>query len=154
MSVRLKISKAARELGKMREEICEAIEQIPETISNTQALASLYQGQTLHLHALRLYVAIMDILQLSINWYEEKPLRKVGLAIFKGSDYPRQLSLKLQELRSLESRIDKQSFIHQQMDQARSMFFPFHIPKRHPLINRRLRGDCRDSQRGEITFDG
>lgn len=102
-------------MGKMRLDICEAIETIPEIIANTRALEYLYSdAKRLRDHASRLYVAILEVLEISLSWYDKHPVRKAAASLFRGSDYTRQLDVALTNLKSLEVRIDKQASINGQ----------------------------------------
>lgn len=99
----------------MRLEICEARETIPDMIASTRALEYLYPDATsLQDHASRLYVAILEVLEISLSWYDKHPVRKAAAALFRSGDYTGRLDAALLNLKSLEVRIDKQASINNQ----------------------------------------
>lgn len=129
----------------MRTDICDAIEQIPETIANVQTMMNLYpQGGKLQAHASSLFVAIIDLLNHSLYWFKRNPILKFGAAILSGDEYGQKLQKRLSGMTSVVNRIDKQASIHQQQGQAESQS-SLSITKT-PLTGRRSTTDRRDPQ--------
>lgn len=103
----------------MREDICEAIDAIPEAVSKACDLQQLHpDALLLQEHAAKLYVAILKVLQLSVEWYSRKCFLKVRDSFGKGKAYDRELNGALQAMRNLESRVDQQA-VHQGRLRAR-----------------------------------
>lgn len=99
----------------MRTDICEALETIPEVIANTETLRHLYpSGDQLRAHASRLYVAILDVLQMSLSWYDKNPFKKFGVALWRAGDYTKQLGEALKNLITLKGRVNEQASINSQ----------------------------------------
>ena len=66
---------AADKLGEVREEIAEAVEEIPGILSNTKVVAELYADQeAVHRAASALYVSVIGILQYILVWFKQKAI--------------------------------------------------------------------------------
>jgi len=114
----------------MRIDICEAFETIPEAIAIAQQLQEMYtSASTLQSHADRLYVAILDVLQLSISWYNRKPGLKGWYALKRGKDYDRDLTMAVSALKSLQERMEKQAALQAQVEQQSSMLSLLNVSK-------------------------
>ncbi|WPH01352.1 Hypothetical protein R9X50_00419400 [Acrodontium crateriforme] len=113
------VLQAATVLGAIREDMCDALEQIPETIVNAQTLAAAYpDASMLREHTERLYVAILDLLEHFMFWYRKHSFRKLVGAILNGPDYGSQLRAKVSKLKTLESKIDKAAIVNLHAEQA------------------------------------
>ncbi|MCJ1385116.1 hypothetical protein MMC17_008235 [Xylographa soralifera] len=94
------ILSAAERLQKVRDEVFDALREIPNIISSTQrVLAMLKKSKKLQRYSLALYVAILQVLTHILEYFKRKAITKVLRAIGQQSSFERSLSSKLETIR-------------------------------------------------------
>ncbi|KKY18708.1 hypothetical protein UCRPC4_g04859 [Phaeomoniella chlamydospora] len=109
-----RLGRAADKLGEVREEIAEAVEEIPGILSNTKVVAELYADQeAVHRAASALYVSVIGILQYILVWFKQKAIDKFFKAAIGQDAYKKELQLKTSDLKKKMEHFNKQAVTSQ-----------------------------------------
>ncbi|KAH8822019.1 hypothetical protein F5884DRAFT_769740 [Xylogone sp. PMI_703] len=105
--VKLIIGAAAR-LHELREDICDALAEIPILLMSTQrTLAVFRNSKDLHRCSSALYVATIAALHHIVMWYKETAYKKITKSIFKQSSYGEKLTSLLEAVRKQSKLFEK-----------------------------------------------
>ncbi len=113
IEARTNTKEAAWQVGKMREDTYDALEQIPVVICKAQLLSSQYPFELLQSYVSQLYVSILDMIQHILSWYKTNSGVKYFTAILRGDAYGEGLTKKLRKMKTLEERVEDQAFVDQ-----------------------------------------
>jgi hypothetical protein len=92
----------------MREDICDALETIPESIDNIRKLGDLYaDAGFLQWRAGAMYIAILDVLEHIVRWFTESPLRKALEAVVQGDAYGKELDSRIKRMIKLRQAVEQ-----------------------------------------------
>jgi hypothetical protein len=113
IDARTNTKEAAWQMGKLREDTYDALEQIPVVICKAQSLSFQYPFELLQSHVSQLYVAILDTIQHILSWYKSNSGVKYFTAILRGDAYGEGLTKRLRKMKTLEERVEDQAFVDQ-----------------------------------------
>ncbi|GAB7357682.1 hypothetical protein MBLNU459_g0171t1 [Dothideomycetes sp. NU459] len=107
------VFKAAERLTKTREMTYRAIESIPTVIENATKLAQVYTQKDFEAHVSRLFVAILDLLQVILEQNLGNVLGNFLKAAAQGDGYARKISERKLTMESLKKDVDERAVIYQ-----------------------------------------
>jgi hypothetical protein len=94
----------------MRDDICDALESIPESIDNVQKLGDLYPDTGfLQWRASAMCIAVLDLLEHIIQWYTSSRIRKALKAVVQGDAYGKELESRLKSMTRLRQAVEQQA---------------------------------------------
>ncbi|KAL2825514.1 hypothetical protein BJY01DRAFT_256259 [Aspergillus pseudoustus] len=86
------ILSAAQRIGEVRQEVMDALESLPEILSNTEETLSIYYtSDQMHRKTASLYVSIVDALEAILAWFKRRAAGKAFRALFQQGDYKQTL---------------------------------------------------------------